>query len=514
MEVKKGTPTAKVSIWTDDAKIVATAVIGGSDSEVIQITTQKDLENPAGSFSITFVPRLDKDGKSWFDKLDAFDYVEIEFFGIGDTENVTVMRGLIDVVNKSESWEGGVPQRQITVSGRDLGSIFTDHQIYFMPELSQIKAAEAMNIGVILWKGIQNFEVCVNCAEAFMTILGRVQEGLDLTFGGGQIVLQSGIGPLFNYKAATTFKNDLTSYNHLMSYQGDFWNALAYFQDKPFHEMFLYDHKLGSRIILRPSRLKDVIGHYHVSVTENDDDEEMYPPDFTFSDLDLVSINVSKKHAEIYNYYLTFPSCMGLQKVDMRGIFLDSFGGDPSATINPFFQNDKTLPAFIGKYGFRKLEASTVFIKDDIKLTEPGQQNTRGQNFGGLVKKSFIERGIERNKMLVAWFLHNEYLFDGSIDIPGTNKAIIGTYVKNTSDNMEYYVEGVTHTFVRFQSFRTTLRVSRGMPKDGLGMDKNCFLFSSTGVFGERGDPQVIREQLEAKERKAVEAGRFSLGKQ
>jgi hypothetical protein len=94
-----------------------------------------------------------------------------------------------------------------------------------------------------------------------------------------------------------------------------------------------------------------------------------------------------------------------------------------------------------------------------------------------------MEKTIQRNRTLVAWFLHNEYLLSGTIAIPGTNKAIIGTYVEDEDDSLEYYVEGVTHNFVLFQSFTTSLRVTRGMPlanQGGLGY-RNKYFFGGEG---------------------------------
>jgi len=345
---------------------------------------------------------------------------------------------------------------------------------------------------------------------------------LDLSFGNGKIrVLGPVVGSfninvkgaagyevpvtqnnIFSYKAVTTFPDDVTSYGHLKTYQGDFWNALAYYQDKPFHEMFLQDFKDRAYLILRPARLKDAFGRYHKSVNDNLNDKVVYPDDFTFTDDDLVSINLQKSHDEIFNYYLTFSSTTLLEKIDQRGVFLDNVGGDTSKSINPFFQSSDKLPAYIGKYGFRKFEASTVFKERGYQapgqLDEPG--STRGRPFEDVMYKGFKERGVERNQMMVTWFLHNEHLLKGQIDIAGTNRAIIGTYAKNTSDDMEYYVEGVSHSFVQFASFRTTLRVTRGqlsedkgglvglIDSEGLKYESvNRFYFSDIGVRDTKG---------------------------
>jgi hypothetical protein len=500
MVTKKGTPEAIVKIWTDDLKITLTAAMGDSDTEILQVTTQKDLSSPSGSFTLVLVPRKDANGQTWFDKLDAMDYVEIYFRGINDDASHIAMRGLIDKVTKTENWEGGIPDRTIAVTGRDLGSVFTDHGIYFMPELGGTYAKMALGGvggGVIIWADLKDkYQPISTVSDAFNIIITYLSEGLKLKFGKGQIDLND----LLWYESASTFPEDITTYGNLKTYQGDFWNALAWYADKPFHELILYDSDAYANIILRPARLKDAVGNYHKSVNDliAQNANVLYPDldNFKFSNADVVSNTLEKSHSEVYNYYLTYPSMCILEKLDLRAIELDLAGGDPTKVTNPFFQMDPNLPAYIGKYGFRKYEGGTVFVGSP-EVGQTGPNNTRGKKYNDVaLKKSIRDRIRERNQMVVAWFLHNEHLLSGQIDIAGTNQPTIGTYAQNTDDDMEYYIEGVTHTFVQFRSFRTTLRVTRGQfTKDkggliGLGQEAeykyyryNRFYFDTSGVM-------------------------------
>lgn len=506
--------------------------LGDPNSDILSITTQKSLSAPSGTFSITFVPKLDMDSRTWFSKLDAFDYVEIEFQGMDDPESRIVMRGMIDSVNKSEDYSSGQPRRSIVISGRDLGSLLENHSIYYIPEIGKQEAMESY-LKVLAWKKF--FPVAVNAVEAFEFILDRFEESINVKYN--KISLTERLG----FTAASTFDDDRSNLFHLMGYEGPYWNAFQQYQDKPFHEIFVYDAPGKAWLVMRPARLKDAIGDYHKSVgavrsydvmnkallqqLENDyNDPElqaaiaqtyakqakvdqattpgiMYPDDIKIAGVDKINLSVRKQHNEVFNYYLTIPALMLLSKQEFRGICLSSNDGKPEESENPFFQIDPNYPAYIGKYGFRKLEATTYFINLDVG--QLGVDNsgtaTRGKDYvAKVVAPGFIQKGIQRNRMMVAWYLHNEYLLTGEMQIRGTNSAIIGTYVEDTDDNLEYYIENVSHSFVLFESFTTTLGLTRGQPPAkskglvGAGDDvtltnlryetTNPYYFSGTGM--------------------------------
>jgi len=529
MEITSGSPVARVTILTDTLKFRITAELGDSNSDILSITTNKDLGSPTGTFSIVFTPKKDSQNVTWFDKLDAYDYVQIEFKGINNDDFRVVMRGLIDTVNISESWEGGTPSRSITVSGRDFGCLLTDHQIYYVPELGQAKALEGM-LTYMAWKNF--IPGPVNAGEAFRVIWERFEHGIDLEIGGrtsdnagdyqtyekrGQQLKQK-----FGYRVAQTFDNDKTNLWHLKGYEGPYWNAFAQYQDKPFHELFVYDDWLVdgglSWLVLRPARLKDARGTYHKSVTENLGNTILYPDDFTFRDRDLVSINVSKSQSEVFNYFITIPTLQLLTKISFRGLMLSTCKGDFTKSENPFFQVSEFYPAYLGKYGFRKYEATTYFINFDIGQLEKKDTEKQKQYETEVVAPAFLQKGIERNRMIVAWFLHNEFLLSGTIDISGTNKAVIGTYAINEDGTpMSYYVEGVSHSWVLFQSYRTSLRVTRGQPNEGgvAGESKisdirmNRYYFGGDGVKDVYGPVTVkfAKPEKKKEEKKLVKRG-------
>lgn len=512
METKIGSPIATVNIWTDDVKYQMTGVLGDPNSDILSISTNKDIRNPEGSFTIVFVPKILNDkNETWFDKLDVFDYVEICLQGIDDVSTgikneFIVMRGLIDSVAKSESWEGGVPRRQITISGRDLGALLTSLNVYFIEE---IDPASSLLKTLIPLRANINVALPMKCTatDAVGFIMKQFKEAVQLRLGQ-QFPIN--IGDKIQYSARGMYPDDECFLFYLCNYDDNYWNALLKYEDKPFHEIFIYDAPDSSWVILRPSRLKDCLGQnsaqvislfngsydqtYNTGVEANNqawdsiyrdplmpvNPNKLYPnePYFSIKPIDKISVNLQKDGSQIYNYYITTPDFSFLAKSLCRSWLLGPYKSNPEECENPYFQTNENYPAFLGKFGFRKYEATTVFFDFD-----PGEAKNKGKQYESeFLAPAFMRKGVERNRSVVAWYLHNEKLLSGSMEIRGTCKAIIGTYLLDNDDDMEYYVEGVSHTFENFGSFRTSLKLERGMPRTGLGAGVNRYNFGADSV--------------------------------
>lgn len=528
MQIYTGAPKVTVKIYTESSRYNFTTELGNYQSDILSVTTNKDLNSPEGTFSINFVPNKDSAGKTWFDKINTQDYVEISFSNADDAgKDVIVMRGLVDSVSKSESWEGGTPQRSIVVSGRDFGCLFTTFGVYYIEELRPLQAILSK---VMPWD--TSFPMVFDAQGAFDFMAKKVKANIDLVFGKDK----KKVLDMFKMIAITMFPDDKTGTFYLTGYQGDFWNAFSKYQDKPFHELFVYDGPKNSFLVLRPSKLKDAMGNLPRSVTEISEKgstrlteewanqggleftyptlspsgeleglpdlitvsgRDFYPPDFKISATDKISINVVKNHDEVYSYYFTIPEAPQLFKINLREQAVLPYMQDPENSENPYFQLRSNLPACVNKYGFRKYECTTVFIDMAAGQLKPVE---RGKDYTEQRVSRDLKKLIERNRTLVAWMLHNEHLLKGEINIRGNNKAIIGTYVTDEDDGIEYYVEGVSHNFVQFQSFTTSLRVTRGLPIEGGEYNWSRYSFGPSGegsVYGDIRVPKSYQKLLE-----------------
>ena len=138
-KTKGGAPSATINFYTRDKLYVLHSKIGDPNSDFLKVRTSKDLNSPTGSFTIELTPKEDAEGKTWKDKLEVFDYAEIFLKGIDDEKEKIVMRGLIDTVSISETFQE-FPQRSITVDGRDLGVLLSDFQIWYNAFLDPVSA--------------------------------------------------------------------------------------------------------------------------------------------------------------------------------------------------------------------------------------------------------------------------------------------------------------------------------------------------------------------------------------
>jgi hypothetical protein len=103
-------------------------------------------------------------------------------------------------------------------------------------------------------------------------------------------------------------------------------------------------------------------------------------------------------------------------------------------------------------------------MEKDLVVPKVAGENT---TFNEQCESVYMKQGIIMNKILVAWFLHNPLLLEGSMTIRGTTKAKIGTYCIDNDMGMEFYVENVSHVWRLFDTYVTTLTLTRGQPLDG-----------------------------------------------
>lgn len=247
-----GGSSTTVEIYSTQEKIVFHSTLGDVTSELASVSTNKDLLSPSGSFSLNLVMREDANKRTWFDKVHPYDFVVIKFKGILDEKEKVVMRGLVDIVTKSETFEGGIPSRAIIVSGRDLGCLFTDLSIYYMPELGQKQAIES-ELKVLAWK--VNVEMIGNVKDIFKFLMEHFIQSININVGteGAKIPLIT----YLDHEEEALFPTHKTNLFFLMSYEGAWWNAFTEYQDKPFHELFIYDDDDKAYLIMRPANLKD-----------------------------------------------------------------------------------------------------------------------------------------------------------------------------------------------------------------------------------------------------------------
>lgn len=101
------------------------------------INTSKGIFEPFGTFQITFLdknwPRPGGDF-SLYAKVGPMDAIVIRAAHNGADEPKTIMRGFVTSVRRSEVMgDDGRPARRVTITGQDIGKLWTTLGLYFLP---------------------------------------------------------------------------------------------------------------------------------------------------------------------------------------------------------------------------------------------------------------------------------------------------------------------------------------------------------------------------------------------
>ncbi|NLY08536.1 MAG: M23 family metallopeptidase [Tissierellia bacterium] len=127
------------------------------------------------------------------------------------------------------------------------------------------------------------------------------------------------------------------------------------------------------------------------------------------------------------------------------------------------------------KYGLRRLQINSKYIYEE-EYPDRGETgiNTPGRNCYIDGEDEAGERQInagagddgdvsQKTIDLFNWNIKNNAMENGSILLKGDVKYKIGTRLYIKSEDMEYYIENVSHTFIYNEDWKTTVEVTRGI---------------------------------------------------
>ena len=244
-----------VQAWTPEGVHYHQALMG----DLKTITTSKTTTQPYGTFTLTFTMREDAGG-SWADKLPYRTYVEIRA-GVGSGTPPILMRGFVDAPGQSMSMPGypAGPQREVTISGRDMGAILNDWQVLYLWGLDPESTYFAANLpsggnALAVQLGVSAREDSpTRLLTAFITEL--VNDGAH---GKGAVVGIRQQIPQVPYFVPQIRIPDQYRVNFLslQPWQGSYSNFLDYFASPPWGEDFVFDAPEGPQIIVRQTPYK------------------------------------------------------------------------------------------------------------------------------------------------------------------------------------------------------------------------------------------------------------------
>lgn len=450
-ELATGVPTSKR--FDGQAAVVdLTPYVG----EYGSVRTSKTVHDPAGTFSLTLTDMINPDGQdSLYGTIEPMDAIHIRMIGDGYKAAANggiipiMMRGLVTEVRRQEGMGAdGKPQRSVVISGRDMGLIWQQMEIFLMPNSPQANSALITEFPFFAQFGLA---LSVQPVEDFLQgvvdkVINPYLDSMRKQQGAGTV------DPIINF-TTDIHVNDA----NVMVYGLGGWNAgtiysllMQYLDVGAFNELFVEDRESGPVIVYRPNpffaadRKKFILPSkegYSVGVVDLDRP-------------DVVSLTAVRSSDDVANYYWIDAPRVGLNAPE--NLRMSAYAGDP----NSFYVQDygNVNPNL---YGSRRMVSAT-------QLGGRGETNTGNGIPDGPENTASDTSAIgwvtTRRKQLIAQNRDNVVLERGSMRLKGNEQIRAGKYILLTHGNMRslYYCVGVQHDYVPFGGYTTTVQFERG----------------------------------------------------
>lgn len=336
----------------------------------------------------------------WYDNLGSNDLVIIQLQRPPEKLQ-TVFFGLIDDIRKSMDFSSIQPQRSVLVTGRGVNKAFCQFDI------SPIKQYSDQSGGSGFFAGLMELQGRGSAFNIQTLISAYLDKGLRYKFSNGK-TLKDYIG-----YTGTNYPNEkLINRQSFLSFSGTIWNFIKQLSNSPFNETF-WEIKYGCPwLIHRPTPFeKDTWGNL---------------PRVTIKDYDIIANNTGRSDDATFSAF----------QVELTVEDSAAFRAFPPAYYPPYYD----------KYGLRMHTVRSMYAITSGSISESKN----------LDPKIFTQQ-------LANFNIKNNIMENGTITVKGSNQYHIGERIILESDNMEYYVEGVRHSFNMYASWVTSLNVTRGI---------------------------------------------------
>lgn len=451
--------------------------------DIIGISTHKDMESAAGTWSLMLTARRDSFGRTWAKRIRPTSYIELHGSRTalpgsqnsltGDPSGQTViMRGFVDNCSENVSvTENGQVQRIIVIAGSDYGKVLIKRQLVYAPEINPLAMSQELQ-GYLITKRLRMPDA--NYFTPVSEFLGRIKEILVIDPTIGALQPSDRVPKL---QARTDIPDtDKVALLNLTPRTGSIWNFLQSYAGQPWNEQFLRDDDDAPRLYWRRAPLHNKLGKIE---WPNAMDEFV-----AVALSDVISENVSVNdngpdRTGAYCAWLTLPSFMSSFDDPLKGEALyltttDKFfadltiegaldpfrvgypqqlGGAPTGTVafaasgNPILRTD-----IFKRYGFAFHQALyPLYPFPDTTNVEQGKIAAR------------YTQWLHRTE---SW---SPCMESGQIVIKGNAHIRVGTYLRLENDDKtyqrEFYVRAVDQHFTIFPapSWTTSITVDRGL---------------------------------------------------
>lgn len=402
-------PTAIVEFYGEYGKLAAKSTIGKTEedkhmeNDIISITTTRQMGSDCPTFSVTLVWR-----NLWYDNIASNDLVKIKMYRPDDNKKYPeVFFGLVDDIRRTIDWSNNHPKRSVRIQGRGVNKAFILFDISIIKDI-------VINTTAGIFEAFQSLHNQSSASAMSMVVNSYLGKGMNYRFGNslsGKTLETLKDIIMFSWNARE--KEYLFNTTDLTNFSGTLWNFLKGIENAPFNETFWEVYKSQPVLVHRPTPfLKD---------------RWLQLPRTTIKDADLASNETGRTDLETYTVYQVYSQ--QLSKSENQNYWMPIW-----------------YPPYYSKYGLRMLEISS-----------------RYSMYGGTGSKKSEWNPRELIQELFNYYIKNNVFENGTLVVKGSNKYHIGERVFLEEDNMEFYVENVSHSFNMYQSWTTSLGVTRGI---------------------------------------------------
>jgi hypothetical protein len=404
------------------------------------INTMKTLDQPGGGFTVTFPDQLNLTLQdSLYCLFEPMDMIEIRATRAPQNYRgqklPLIMRGFVSSVQRVEAiGDDGSPQRQVVVRGIDSGKLWLIHQVNFM-------FLQSAGIDFLARFDLQA-QLGLNAAfepvSSYMTKLVDYMNVLvqKLSAYSNRMV------PTFAITSTVT--EGKAWIGGLSGKNGPLWSFVENFADRPWNEVFLVDEDAGPRLIFRPAPFKDLDGNFILA-------DAVDPGSIEVTDLELISINLSRTDARVANLYW----CPPASNTPETSGFITAGQIANALPLDTTYPNDNAA-----LYGERMLQATTTLKPNEAAL--PSTMLPLSER--PAADQSYLSWTLLRAKQLRAMNRDASVHEEGEAVVNGNERYTIGKYLKLTRGTImsESYINTVTHNIAILQGWNTTLGLKRG----------------------------------------------------
>jgi hypothetical protein len=419
------------------------------------VRTTKSVRQPAGAFTITLVdkPASELFFETVYALIEPMDMVEIRMAreaGVGELP--IIMRGFVSSITRDESMRGDKPERSVSISGQDFGKILQILQVmylyntvvgdYFLTEFkwfenfahsSDIKTMPAAEF-------VQSVvEHVINPYMANIASLARLDETVKSM--STEVSIDGWISPwTLNFFDNTSFYSLLRA-----CLDAPMWN-----------ELYVEDREDGVTLVVRPVPYKRLDGTFIQGKADHS----------TIDSTSIMSQNVSRTDVGVANFYWVTNSrwCL-LNDADQMALAL---AGDKES-----FVTTKYLNSAKDYFGIRKMEVETTLGPGKYRNSDSVRKEEQAQQV-----QSIEEWLVSRRKLLAELNKDNVIYESGALRLRGDESIKAGTYISilrgpNAVLVGEVYAHTVSHDFIPYQGFFTTIQFDRGTMFANRAQQKN-----------------------------------------